>query len=135
MKSVFLIMSPVTTCVSILCLPADAKTVGILAYGSVISDPGTEIAAAKVNSINADTPFKIEFGRSSRMRDGDPTLVPVEEGGAKVKAVVIILAPSVSEKEAADLLWRRETRAEFSFLHMPFPRSNLSGFDRIVQNL
>jgi len=110
MKSVFLIMSLVTTCISILCVPADAKTVGILAYGSVISDPGTEIAAAKVNSINADTPFKIEFGRSSRMRDGAPTLVPVEEGGAKVKAVVIVLAPSVSEKEAADLLWRRETR-------------------------
>jgi len=90
--------------------PAEAKTVGIFAYGSVISDPGSEIAAVRVNSISAETPFKIEFGRSSRMRDGAPTLVPVQEGGAKVKAVVIVLAPSVSEQEATDLLWRRETR-------------------------
>lgn len=111
MKSVLLIFSLVIVCVcNTPCLPKEAKTVGILAYGSVISDPGSEIAAVRVNSIKADSPFKIEFGRSSRSRDGAPTLVPVEEGGAKVKAVVIVLAPSVSEQEAADLLWRRETR-------------------------
>lgn len=111
MKSVVLVLSlAIITVCSTPCLPEEAKRVGILAYGSVISDPGSEIAAARVDSISVDTPFKIEFGRSSRMRDGAPTLVPVQEGGAKVKAVVIVLARSVSEREAADLLWRRETR-------------------------
>jgi hypothetical protein len=111
MKSVVIVISLVMmSACGTLCLPVEAKNVGILAYGSVISDPGSEIASVTVNSINADSPFKIEFGRSSRMRDGAPTLVPVQEGGAKVKAVVIVLAPSVSEQEAADLLWRRETR-------------------------
>ncbi len=111
MKSAFLVISLVIVCAcSTPCLPGEANRVGIFAYGSVISDPGSEIAAVRVDSISADTPFKIEFGRSSGMRDGAPTLVPVQEGGAKVKAVVIVLAPSVSEREAADLLWRRETR-------------------------
>ena len=111
MKSAVLIISLIVACIcSALCVPANAKSVGIFAYGSVISDPGTEIAAVRANSIGAETPFKIEFGRSSRMRDGAPTLVPVQEGGAKVKAVIIVLAPSVSEQEAADLLYRRETR-------------------------
>jgi hypothetical protein len=87
-----------------------ARTVGILAFGSLITDPGSEVVAVRGDSINVDTPFNVEFGRSSKTRDGAPTLVPVEKGGAKVKAVVFVLAPSVSEREAADMLWRRETR-------------------------
>lgn len=111
MKSVVLIAPLTMVCLlGTLSHPADAKTVGLLAYGSVISDPGPEIAAATANTAVVKAPFKIEFGRSSRMRDGAPTLVPVHEGGAKVNAAVIVLAPSVSGQEAADLLWRRETR-------------------------
>lgn len=84
--------------------------IGILAYGSLIDDPGDEIKAATVSRIeNVETPFKVEFARSSNTRGGAPTLVPVTEGGARVKAVVLILEDSVSERQAADILWRRET--------------------------
>ena len=86
------------------------KRLGILAYGSLIDDPREEIEAVTVNRIDGVvTPFKVEFARSSRTRSGAPTLVPVERGGAHVKAWIFILKESVSEKEAMDMLWRRET--------------------------
>lgn len=81
-------------------------TVGILAYGSVINDPGDEIKAATVRRIEVTTPFKVEFARASTKRSGAPTLVPVEEGGAQVKAAVIVV--NANEADAASMLWRRE---------------------------
>ena len=41
---------------------------GILAYGSLIDDPGDEIAAATSYRRKMTTPFSIEFGRSSGTR-------------------------------------------------------------------
>ncbi len=83
--------------------------IGILAYGSLISDPGREIEAATADRIaGVETPFKVEFSRSSRVRDGAPTLVPVERGGAKVSGVVLVLRESVNETAAQDMLYRRE---------------------------
>ena len=84
-------------------------TIGILAYGSLIPDPGREIEAATARRISGvKTPFKVEFSRSSRVRDGAPTLVPVDEGGAKVLGVVFVLRESVTEAAAQDMLYRRE---------------------------
>ena len=84
-------------------------TIGILAYGSLIPNPGEEIEAATVRRITGvETPFKVEFSRSSRVRDGAPPLVPVETGGAKVSGVVLVLRKSVSETAAQDMLYRRE---------------------------
>ena len=84
-------------------------TIGILAYGSLISDPGTEIGAVTTSLITeVETPFKVEFSRSSRVRDGAPTLVPVDKGGGKVSGVVIVLRESVTETAAQDMLYRRE---------------------------
>jgi len=84
--------------------------IGILAYGSLIDDPGSEIESATVRRIErARTPFKVEYARSSRGRGGGPTLVPVEEGGAPVDAVILVLREDISEYQAADMLWRRET--------------------------
>lgn len=86
--------------------------IGILAYGSLTCDPGEEIQAVIANCIeNVKTPFKVEFLRSSKSRDGAPTLVPVEEGsdyGDYVKAKILVLKKDVSEKEAKDKLYRRE---------------------------
>ena len=84
-------------------------TIGILAYGSLIPNPGAEIAAVTVDRITGvETPFRIEFSRSSRVRDGAPTLVPVERGGACVSGVVLVLHDSVDETAAQDMLYRRE---------------------------
>ena len=84
-------------------------TIGILAYGSLIPDPGAEIAPLTAGRITGvETPFTIEFSRSSRVRDRAPTLVPVDRGGARVSGVVLVLHDSVTETAAQDMLYRRE---------------------------
>jgi hypothetical protein len=89
--------------------------VGILAYGSLGEDPGEEIEPLVIKKVeNVQTPFRVEFARTSRTRDGAPTLVPVSESGAQVKAKVLVLEECVSESEATGMLWRRETRREGS---------------------
>lgn len=81
--------------------------VGILAYGSFIPDPGWEIENARTRIIrDVETPFCIEFARKSKGRMGAPTLVPVEVGGARVRGQVFEM--NLSEKEATDVLYRRE---------------------------
>ena len=87
-----------------------SMTVGILAFGSIAEEPGTELAAAVARRIEVQTPFAVEFARSSRTRDGAPTLVPVSEGGAHVSATVLILDDSVTQADARAILYRRETR-------------------------
>lgn len=80
--------------------------IGILAYGSLIDDPGVEIEPyieARIQDI--ETPFSIEFARSSATRDGAPTVVPVEDGGAPVKAQILVLNNQIDLKNAEDLLW------------------------------
>jgi hypothetical protein len=84
-------------------------TVGILAFGSVVDDPGAELQAAAVRRIEVDTPFAVEFARSSRIRDGAPTLVPVSKGGSSVRAVILVLEDSVGERDARRMLYRRES--------------------------
>jgi hypothetical protein len=84
---------------------------GILAYGSLIGDPGRELAAAIVRVIKEGvaTPFKVEFARTSATRAGAPTLVPVNTGGAHVLAQILVLRADIDETTARDILWRRET--------------------------
>jgi len=90
----------------------EMSNIGILAYGSLICDPAEEIQAVITDCIESvKTPFKVEFLRSSESRDGAPALVPVEEGsdyGDYVKAKILVLKEDISEKEATDMLYRRE---------------------------
>ena len=81
--------------------------VGILAFGSLIGDPGREIAGATVGTTrDILTPFNVEFARSSKTRGGAPTLVPVDTGGTKVAGIIYEVASD--EETAADFLYRRE---------------------------
>jgi hypothetical protein len=85
--------------------------IGIFGFGSLIADPGEELANATASRMEAETPFAVEYGRTSkRTRGGAPTLVPVNSGGAHVKATIFVLKDSISEQEAKNILWRRETR-------------------------
>jgi len=83
--------------------------VGIVAFGSLATEPGAELAAVITQRIKAETPFCVEFARSSRTRDGAPTVVPVREGGARVPAEVLVLNDPVSVAEGRAMLYRRET--------------------------
>jgi hypothetical protein len=83
---------------------------GILAYGSLLVDPGAEIDAATVEHILVTTPFPVEYARSSGTRAGAPTLVPVQEGlGAPVQAQILLMRPDMRDYLVADMLYRRET--------------------------
>ena len=98
------------------------SSIGILAYGSLIENPGAELQpliSKKITDIQ--TLFNIEFSRSSRLRGGAPTVIPVVNYGSPVKAVIMVLDGSVDVEKAKDLLWRRETRQENSDKHYPNP--------------
>ncbi len=85
------------------------RGVGILAYGSLISDPGIEIHPQIVRRVPTTTPFPVEYARISEKRGGAPTVVP-HSSGNPVKAEVLVLSDSVLLAEAANLLWRRVLR-------------------------
>jgi hypothetical protein len=99
--------------------PADPRVAhpklpfGVLAYGSLIGDPGPELKPKIRMRLKTTTPFPVEFGRYSKTRGDAPTLVP-HEGGAPVSAEIFILDASVSPEEATDMLWRRERHREGS---------------------
>ena len=79
--------------------------VGILGYGSLIGNPGSEIAPAIVKRINCRTPFKVEYARTSESRGGAPTLVPYDHGAEVVAQIMIVDLPV---SEATHRLYRRE---------------------------
>lgn len=84
--------------------------VGILAYGSLIPEPGEEIELLIVDRIQGvQTPFSVEFARKSLKRDGAPTLVPVDDGGLPVRATILVLKEGMTVNRARNVLWRRET--------------------------
>jgi hypothetical protein len=85
-------------------------TIGILAFGSLLEDPGDELRTAIAERRDGfETPFEVEFARTSRSRDGAPTLVPFEPG-AHVEASVLVLERAITEDRAKGILYRRETR-------------------------
>jgi cation transport regulator ChaC len=96
--------------------------IGILAYGSLIEDPGDELSSLIIERIkNVETPFNIEFARKSSTRDAAPTVIPVEKGGCSVMATILVLKEGTTINEAEDFLWRRETRNEGSEKHYKRP--------------
>ena len=91
-------------------MTAARHAVGILAYGSLIDEPGDEISAVTVAmKSNVTTPFNVEFARKSRKRENAPTLVPVTGYGAPVRAKVFVV--DVAEAEASNRIYRREINA------------------------
>lgn len=110
-------------------------TIGVLAYGSLIEDPGSELSPLIVErKTGVETPFRIEFARSSSSRCHAPTVIPVENGGSRVKATILVLKAGVTLQQAEDLLWRRETRSERSEKHYVRP-SEPSPNQVIVESL
>ena len=83
--------------------------IAVLAYGSLIDDPGAEFII--VDKVRVTTPFPVEYARSSRKRAGGPTLIPVGDG-LPVSAWLLILAPETTIGDAKNMLWRRETGNE-----------------------
>ena len=106
-------------------------TVGILAYGSLIDDPDAEIRAAIVGVVKDEvrTPFKVEYARKSSTRSDAPTLIPTKDGGARVRAQILVL--NVSEIDATNMLYRRETRTHKDYVPPKTPSTNKVVIERL----
>ncbi|WP_367389061.1 hypothetical protein [Lewinella sp. LCG006] len=82
--------------------------IGILAFGSLVDDPGDELIKHITKPrIKVETHFMVEYCRSSNGRNGAPTLVPVQEGGSTVQAYILPLL-GVSLSKAKNMIYRRE---------------------------
>lgn len=89
-----------------------AYDIGILAYGSLIDDPGHELGPLIIDRIPQITPFPVEYARLSTTRGDSPTLIPVKAGGSPVPATILVLRDDTKISDAQDMLWRRETRQQ-----------------------
>lgn len=102
--------------------------VGVLAFGSLISDPRQELDDATSHRIfDVTTPFRIEYARDSLVRGGAPTLVPVEQGGSSVNGVILVMKDEVSLAEARNRTYRRERNevgSELRYRHLENPDPN-----------
>jgi hypothetical protein len=99
-------------------------SIGILAYGSLLEEPGNKLEKVIVDRIkDVVTPFKIEFARKSSTRDDAPTLIPYNKG-SKVKAQILVLEDSVSIKDAKSMLYRREARSNKEYKESKNPSNN-----------
>jgi hypothetical protein len=83
--------------------------VGILAYGSLIDEPGNDILGLISKRVNTFTPFPVEYARTSKSRENAPTLIPFGSG-LSVRAQILVLSPGITEQVASNLLYQRETR-------------------------
>ena len=84
--------------------------VAILAYGSLVTDPGEELEPLIVERRPCTTPFAVEFARLSPHRDHAPVLTVVATGeGDPVEGSLLVLKAGTSVETATRILWRRET--------------------------
>jgi hypothetical protein len=79
----------------------------ILAYGSLLDEPGAELAALITGREPCTTPFPVEYGRASERWNGGPVLVPHPAGGP-VEGALLLLAPGVELGWAVEALRARE---------------------------
>lgn len=107
--------------------------VAILAYDSLVSDPGGELTPLIEARRPVRTPFSVEFARLSPLRDHAPVLTVVAEGeGDPVEATLLVLRPGTSVETATCGLWRREThQAESNKIPLGADRHHV----RLLSNL
>lgn len=107
-----------------------AKKLGLLAYGSLVGEPGPELEEVTKEIIeHIVTPFPVEFARLSTSRSKAPTLVPVKEGGAQVPAVIFVMDTTLEDAEHR--LWRRETRKTGNYMRPDEPNDNTVTVERL----
>jgi hypothetical protein len=89
---------------------SEQQPIGILAYGSLLNEPGDELQKVIERNIESvQTPFAVEYARSSSHRGGAPTLVPVQpELAGPVTGQIMLLRGGIDFQTACDYLYRRE---------------------------
>jgi hypothetical protein len=88
-------------------VPVAQRPIAIMAYGSLLYEPGAGLAMVIVDRRPCATPFPVEYGRASRRWGGGPVLVPHERGGP-VEGALLLLGGDVDLGTAVELLAERE---------------------------
>ena len=88
-------------------MPIPPRPIAILAYGSLLHEPGPQLAPLIVGREPCETPFPVEYGRASRRWNDGPVLVPHPDGGP-VAGELLLLSPGLPLGVAVDLLAERE---------------------------
>ncbi len=94
--------------------------IGILAFGSLRNNPGRELDPLIIRRDPSETPFCVEFARSSQKRGGAPTLVPVE-AGLRLPAEILVLSEGVDKPTVVNMLYRREIQQVGTTKRYPSP--------------
>ena len=89
-----------------LALTVSQRPLAILAYGSLLHDPGA-LGPLITEVVPCRTPFPVEYGRASQRWGGGPVLVPHPLGGP-VDGGLLLLAGHLELGQATDLLAERE---------------------------
>ena len=89
-----------------LALTVSQRPLAILAYGSLLHDPGA-LGPLITKIVPCRTPFPVEYGRASQRWGGGPVLVPHPMGGP-VNGGLLLLAGHLELGQATDLLAERE---------------------------
>ena len=76
------------------------KKLGILAFGSLLSNPGKEISRHIVERIPYTTPFRLEYVMCSTLQ-GDPPTLGRWQGGKRVQTFILLLDIDATEKGLA----------------------------------
>lgn len=85
--------------------------VAILAYDSLVTDPGEELAPLIAERRPCLTPFPVEFARLAPELNHGPVLTVVGVGeGDPVAGSLLVLTPGTSVETATRCLWRRVTQ-------------------------
>lgn len=86
-----------------------AHNYGVLAYGSLLTDPGVELAEVIAERRSTITPFTVEYACSNQEYAGAPFLAPVPaQFGTTVNAQILVTHPDIQDREVRDRLYRRE---------------------------
>lgn len=88
-------------------MPLRPRPIAIMAYGSLLHEPGPELAPLIVARRPCRTPFPVEYGRASQRWGGGPVLVPHPRGG-QVDGALLLLADGVELGAAVEILAGRE---------------------------
>lgn len=85
-----------------------AHNLAVFAYGSLLSDPGEQIAPHIITRIPCPSPWPIEYARRAKLRGNGPTLV-IHQAGGIVQGKILVLDIRASGLDTlSKWLWERE---------------------------
>ncbi|MGF7131438.1 hypothetical protein P3T40_002920 [Paraburkholderia sp. EB58] len=107
--------------------------IGLLKYGTLADPSDLDFQDFVEDTVTEDvkTPFRVELVRCCHARAGGPVLAPVEKGGAKIPATIVLLKRGIDAGQVMKMLYQHETRV----LHDHPPVGILSVKDINVREL